>query len=139
MYEKIMIAITNDEKKEKLTAKGLELAMHYNSEVVFVHINQMVVPIDGMHTNPPVIVESLDESYLEGQIKHFSSVGVKEVSGHILEDTSASMGLLKQVNKYKPDLLLIGNNKHHSLGEKLLGTASNYVVKHAECDTLIIK
>ena len=61
-----------------------------------------------------------------------------EVSTHVLRAHSAGPALLDELVAKKIDLGVFGYHHRRTIGEILLGTAAQYIAKHAPCHALFL-
>lgn len=143
MLKTILVAITNDDKKEKVLNQAIAMAKRYQADLVIAHVNQIVLPQTGTlaysHGNS-ITIDSLTNEEME-KIKSFASqAGIKNVETVIIEGLDVAGVITGEIaHNVQPDLLIVGDNKHHSFIEKMIGSTASGIAKNASCSVFIVK
>ncbi len=142
MIKTIVAAITNDNMKTDVVNTAISMARRYNSDLIFIHVNQIVIPqagtMDYVH-HGPITVESLNREEMQ-EIAHLArNATIKNVEGKIVEGLDAGSVITAEVKKLNADLLVLADGKKHSFVEKMLGTTASTIVKNVECSVFIVK
>lgn len=143
MLKTILVAITNDNKKDLVLKTAIDLSKSYQAKLVITHVNQIVLPQTGTlgysHATP-ITIDSISDNEMEELEKIALEAGVKEVEGKVAEGLDVSSVVTTELfDLYNPDLIIAGDNKHHSLIEKMMGSTANGIVKNARCSVYIVK
>ncbi len=143
MLKTILVAITNDDKKQKVLNHGIAMARRYQSDLVIVHVNQIVLPQTGTlaysHGNS-ITIDNLSKEEMEACRNLAVNAGIKHVETRIVEGLDIASIITGELTKqYEPDLLVLGDNKHHSFIEKMIGSTASGIVKNANCSVYIVK
>jgi len=139
MFKRIMVAFDNSVYAQKALDKGLALAEASGGllELITVvqlpdyadtigEVNEMIS--DGKRFYQPAHEHAAIEAQKRG-IKFASNM----LHGHIGET------LVYYAKENAVDLILMGSHGRSVVGRLLLGSVSNYVVKHARCPVLIVR
>ncbi len=143
MFKTILVAITNDDKKEKVLNYAIGMAKRYKSDLVITHINQIVLPQTGTlaysHASS-IVIDNLTSEEMEKCKSIALHAGIKHVDTVIVEGLDVSTLITSEVTeKVHPDLIVIGDHKHHSLLDKVLGSTASGIVKKSSCSVFIVK
>ena len=139
MFKHIMVAFDNSVHGQKALAKGLELAGATGAVLDLITVVQLpdyagtIDEVDEMiRDGKRFYQEAHDKAAAEAQKRNikFSS---RMLHGHIGET------LIKYANDNGVDLIVMGSHGRSAVGRLLLGSVSNYVVKHAKCPVLIVR
>lgn len=139
----ILVAITNDDKREKVLNHAIGMAKRYKADLVITHVNQIVLPQTGTlaysHGNS-ITIDSLTKEEMDQCKSYAKQAGIRHVDVEIVEGLDIASIITGDISKrYLPDLIIIGDNKHHSFLEKVIGSTASGVVRNAECSVYIVK
>lgn len=139
MFKRIMLAFDNSSHSHKALVKGLELAVALNSAFDLVTVVQLpdyagtIDEVDEVIRDGKKFYQKAhDWAAAEAQKKGIN-FGSKMLHGHIGET------LVKYARESGADLIVMGSNGRSNVGRLLLGSVSNYVVKHARCPVMIVR
>ncbi|MHB1041217.1 MAG: universal stress protein [Eubacteriales bacterium] len=139
MFNHIMVAFDNSTHSKKALDKALVLAGASGAQldlITVVHLPDYAGTIDEVdeiiRDGKRFYQDSHDQAAAEAQ-KRGIKFTTKILHGHIGET------LVKYANDKGIDLIVMGSHGRSSVGRLLLGSVSNYVVKHARCPVLIVR
>ncbi len=143
MLKTILVAITNDDKKSKVLNQAIAMAKRYQADLVIVHVNQIVLPQTGTlaysHGNS-ITIDNLSGDEMREAQNLAIQAGIKNVETKIVDGLDIASIITGELSKiYEPDLLIVGDNKHHSFIEKMIGSTASGIVKNAKCSVYIVK
>ncbi len=143
MLKTILVAITNDDKREKILNHAIAMAKRYQADLVIAHVNQIILPQTGTlaysHGNS-ITIDSISKEEMESYKNLAEQAGIKHVDTKIVEGLDVASIITGDMTKqYEPDLLIVGDNKHHSFIEKMIGSTASGIVKSAQCSVYIVK
>ncbi len=143
MIKTILVAITNDDKKQKVLNHAIAMAKRYKADLVITHVNQIVLPQTGTlaysHGNS-ITIDNLSKEDMDECRNLAINAGIKHVETRIVEGLDiASIITGELTRQFEPDLLIVGDNKHHSFIEKMVGSTASGIVKNANCSVYIVK
>jgi len=138
-----LVAIDESENSERALQKCLELG-NKGDEYILVHIIEKneTTWLDPFH-------EPLDKYYnwqqqqkakvvLQKYEKICQDMELKYAYENI-ESTDARMAICEEVEKKKPDILVVGSRGLSPVKRMLLGSVSSYLVEHASCPVLVVR
>ncbi len=143
MLKTILVAITNDDKKDKVLNTAIAMAKRYQADLVIAHVNQIVLPQTGTlaysHGNA-ITIDTISTEEMAAFGSKALQAGIKNVDTRIVEGLDiASIITGELTRQYEPELLIVGDNKHHSFLEKMIGSTASGIVKNAPCSVYIVK
>ncbi len=143
MFKTILVAITNDDKKDKVLNHAIGLAKRYKSDLVITHINQIVLPQTGTLAyshNSAIVIDTITDDEIETCKNLALHAGIKNVEIRIAEGLDVASIITGEIaNSCHPDLIVTGDHNHHSLLDKMLGSTATGIVKNAKCSVFIVK
>jgi nucleotide-binding universal stress UspA family protein len=134
-----MVAFDNSSYAQKALEKGMALAAAGGAALDLVTVVQLpdyagtIDEVDEMiRDGKRFYQEAHDRAALEAKQRGvlFKS---RILNGHTGET------LVKYANDNGADLIVMGSHGRSAVGRLLLGSVSNYVVKHAKCPVLIVR
>ncbi|MCL6634204.1 MAG: universal stress protein [Peptococcaceae bacterium] len=139
MFKKIMVAFDNSVHAQKALGRALELAAACGAALDLVTVVQLpdyagtIDEVDEMiREGRKFYQEAHDRAAAEAQ-KRGLKFQSKMLQGHVGE------ALVRYAGDAGADLIVMGSHGRSAVGRLLLGSVSNYVVKHARCPVLIVK
>lgn len=139
----ILVAINNDEKVQRVLNTAIGMAKRYNSDLVIAHVNQIVMPQSsgvGYAHGSPITIQSFTNDDMQEFVKLAKQSNIKNVEALIIEGLDVSSIITGEfTEKFTPDLIVIGDNQHHSFIEKMLGSTASDVTKRSACSVYIVK
>ncbi len=143
MLKTILVAVTNDDKMEKVLNQSIAMAKRYQADLVIAHVNQIVLPQTGTlaysHGNS-ITIDTLSLEEMRELENRAIQAGIKNVETKIIEGLDVASIITGEMTRiYEPDLLIVGDNKHHSLIERMIGSTASGIVKNAKCSVYIVK
>lgn len=143
MLKTILVAVTNDEKKDAVLNQAIAMAKRYQADLVITHVNQIVLPQTGTLAyshGSSITIDTISHEDMAKLESRAIQAGIKHVETAIVEGLDVASILTGELtNKFEPDLMVIGDNKHHSFIEKMIGSTASGVVKNAKCSVYIVK
>lgn len=141
-YQRIFVAIDDSASRNSALDKALELAAQYNASLCIGHVVN-TGPIEAMGSFPPDLLPSLKEEY-DNRVAELieqarATEGIKEVIYQSEVGPIRETLLEKLIAPFEPDLVVCGARGLSALKYALLGSVSSFLVKHVNCDVLVIR
>lgn len=140
-YNRIMIAIDGSEPADKAFNKAINLAKKNNAELFIVHILdtrvfQYFTSVDETMLNETS--EAAEETLIDyaRRAKEAELSHVTPIIQHGLPKTLIASEI---PTEYDIDLIILGATGLNAVERLLVGSVSEYVVRHALCDVLIVR
>ncbi len=139
MFEKILVAIDGSPASEKALAAAVNLARHYEAEVIAIGVAEV-----------PEVVGMMDEvdELRRGAEAHFARIGEAAVA--FARDRSVSLrsvvvrghaadAIVRVAESEGASLVVVGPRGHSRIARFFLGSTSDRVSEHCHCSVLIVK
>ncbi len=140
-YHKIMVAVDGSKEAELAFKKAVSVTQRNDGELLLVHIIdtrafQTVATFDGMLAEQATkTAKEILNDYVDIAKKH----GVTKVS-YVLEYGSPKPIIAKDIpEKYHVDLIMLGATGLNAVERLFIGSVSEYVIRNAACDVLIVR
>ncbi len=138
MYRKILVALENTRADESLLPHVTELAKHFRSQLLLVHVADGWVArnFDQLQLAESEEMKS-DQAYLEATAARMKSEGL-DVQTHLsLGDPSSE--ILKAAEREQCDLIAMTTHGHRLLGDLIFGSTISKVRHEAQIPVLLVR
>lgn len=139
MFKHIMIAFDNSNHANKALEKAMMIAAAGGAALDLVTVVQLpdyagtIDEVDEIiGSGKKFFKDAHERATAEAQNKGIN-LSTKMLHGHIGES------LVKYAGDNRVDLIVMGSHGRSIVGKLLLGSVSNYVIKHAKCPVMVIK
>lgn len=140
-YNKVLAALDDGDTRLAVARRALSIAHDNNAEVLLGHVvNSSDLELGGVdggaiaEKSKQAIEESLERQLTRAQHDPcIPSVEVKVKAGRIEE----SLGDLAK--EFKPDLVICGVRGLSNMKYAFVGSVSTYLIRHMECDVLVVR
>jgi len=146
MYRRILVAVDSTPTSERALIEAIRLARDQRARLRIIHVigdPYAYFAVDG--TPPETIVRVEQEWRHTGQtILHraatmASQEGVQPETALLEEDERTSAAIVADARQWRADLLVLGTNGRHGLGELLLGSVAEEVLRDAAIPVLLLR
>lgn len=146
MYKNILVPLDGSQPSLQALSHAIDIASGCGAALTLLSI-----------TNADAVLDRFDlfEDMTDAKVKDLAKIA-KDQSAQVLEKAKAllpdtlsckaeqivstpEIGILREAEKTSADLICMGRRGTHSLSEKLLGSASTYVLSHAKCPVLLAR
>jgi len=140
-YNTIMVAVDGSEAAEVAFKKAANVALRNHGKLLLVHIIdlrafQSVASFDGVLAEQ---AEELAKTTLKGYVDEANKLGLEDIET-VIEYGSPKAIIAKELpEKYKVDLIMLGATGLNAIERLFVGSVSEYVIRHAPCDVLIVR
>ncbi|MGX7198418.1 universal stress protein [Enterococcus nangangensis] len=140
-YKKIMVAVDGSDEAELAFKKAVNVAERNNGELLLVHVIdtrafQTVTSFDGMLAEQAT---EMAKQTLNDYIEYAKENGVEKVS-FVLEYGSPKPIIAKDLpQEHHVDLIMLGATGLNAVERLFIGSVSEYVIRNAPCDVLIVR
>lgn len=139
-YSHILVAVDLSPEASYLCKKALQLAEADKTRISLLHVVEPVMAMPPYEL-PSAFPEGLEQQMVEQAKQRLNELGREnQISDWDLKvDIGATKSvILQHANSDKVDLIIIGSHGRHGVS-RLLGSTSNAVLHHAECDVLAVR
>lgn len=140
-YHKIMVAVDGSKEAELAFKKAVSVTQRNDGELLLVHIIdtrafQTVATFDGVLAEQATkTAKEILNDYVELAKKH----GVKKIS-YVLEYGSPKPLIARDIpEKNNVDLIMLGATGLNAVERIFMGSVSEYVIRNASCDVLVVR
>lgn len=141
-YDKILVALDGTEQQRDVLKHAIIVAANNDSELYIGHvIDSSALETAGAY--PKSVIENLEKEFREAiadlveeaqKIETIEKVEIIVETGRIRETLKDDM-----IDVIKPDLVICGARGLSSIRYAILGSISTFLVRNANCDTLVLK
>ena len=139
-YERILIAIDGSYESELAFEKGVNIALRNNAELLLTHVIDTRA-LQSVATFDTYIYEKLEQeakdvlNNYEQQAREKGLTKVKQV----IEFGNPKTLLARDIpDKEKVDLIMVGATGLNTFERLLIGSSSEYIMRHAKVDLLVV-
>jgi nucleotide-binding universal stress UspA family protein len=139
MFQKILVAIDGSPNSEKALATAVDLAAHYQAELLSLSVAEMPEVV-AMVDEVDEIRQSADEFFrktAEAAVAYAKSRGVAlrsvVVRGHAAEE------ILRFAESEEVNLIVLGRQGHSRIARFFLGSTTDRVSEHCRTAVMIVK
>ena len=140
-YERILIAIDGSYESELAFEKGVNIALRNNAELLLTHVIDTRA-LQSVATFDTYIYEKLEQeakdvlNNYEQQAREKGLTKVKQV----MEFGNPKTLLARDIpDKEKVDLIMVGATGLNTFERLLIGSSSEYIMRHAKVDLLVVR
>ena len=145
MFKNILCPIDLKPRSKMALRKALNIAHQFNSSILILNVNEKFSSKKEMIMSR-ISVSNLQDQFKEIALKAKSDMKslVKELEidnvecKYILRDGKASEVINRLVDEKNIDLVVMGTNGRNTIGEMILGSTAEKVVKNLRCSVLVI-
>ncbi|MCA9766882.1 MAG: universal stress protein [Carnobacterium sp.] len=140
-YNRILVAIDGSKEAELAFKKGVQVAVRNNSSLILAHVIdtrafQSISTFDGSMAQK---ANEQATTTLEEYVRYAKNHRVTDIS-YSIEYGSPKVLIAKQIPEDKEiDLILLGATGLNAVERIFIGSVSEYVIRHAACDVLIVR
>jgi nucleotide-binding universal stress UspA family protein len=132
---KVMVALRDADSVESLIALACQVSTGMDAELIALHVIELPVatPIeadDDMLDRPGREILAHAQKFAA---ERFS----REISTRLVRARQSGEAVAGEAREGGIDLLVMGYHQPHTLGEILLGSTAQYVVRHAPCRVIV--
>lgn len=140
-YKKILVPIDGSNLSKQSLEKAIEIAKIHQASLILAHIIdfQFLANTDFLgkelresafvHAN--ILLDDYEQTVLNS--------GYSKVEKIIKEGIPKAMISQELIDKYQIDLIVIGATGLNAIEKFFLGSTTEYVIRHAKCDILVVK
>lgn len=140
-YKTILVAVDSSKESRLAFERAIKLAKENDANLTVAHVVDL--PIYSDYKPYDVQIMNLAKETSEELMTTFkalaSSEGLPDIET-IIETGSAKREIIKNIiPKINPDLVILGATGTNALERVLVGSVSEYIIRHAPCDVLVVR
>lgn len=134
-YQLVLVAVDGSESSENAFNKAINIAERNKSDLIIAHVFDVNAYALGMvDTNRGKMEKNLEKYKLKAE-----EYKIKKVQTIMVQGTPKIV-LAKEIpNEYHIDLIVAGKTGLNVVERWMLGSVSEYIIRHAPCDVLIAR
>jgi nucleotide-binding universal stress UspA family protein len=138
MIKKMMVAYDGSATAKGAFQYALDLAKHYNAQIHVLSVVRLPEPPEEVETK--AVLESGTEHYKEQftQLRHQAKAVGLTLEAHVVSGHPAEQ-ILHWAHEHQVDTIVMGHQTRSTLGRWLLGSQTDRVVDHAQCNVIVVK
>lgn len=140
-YEKILIAIDGSYESELAFEKGVNIALRNNAELLLTHVIDTRT-LQSVATFDTYVYEKLEQEakeVLDDYEKQARDKGLTKIK-QVIEFGNPKTLLARDIpDKEKADLIMVGATGLNTFERLLIGSSSEYIMRHAKVDLLVVR
>jgi len=139
MFNTILAAIDGSPASEKVLAAAVDLAHHYQAELVALSVAEMpevvamVDEVDELRRTADSYFREIGEAALEYARSHGVKLRHVVVRGHAADE------ILRFAEAEGVNLIVVGRQGHSRVARFFLGSTTDRVSEHCHCTVMIVK
>lgn len=142
-YQRILVGVDGSEQARHAFDKALAVAKRNNAKVIVAHVieNRLYGNLGYSLSAPELIQQETDRSkeLLNDYATYAKQQGCDTVET-VLAFGSAKVLMGSDLpNEHKIDLIMVGQSGLSAVEKFMIGSVSDYVIRHAPCDVLVIR
>lgn len=141
-YARILIAVDGSESAKKAFEKSILIAKRNNSELIIVHVidsNSYNMGIESATFNAIEVDATEMNDLLESYNKKAREAGIKSIKTKLTKGSPKQLLSLEIPNEFKADLIILGSTGLNMVERWMIGSVSEYIIREARCDVLIVR
>ena len=138
-YERIMVAVDGSYESELAFIKGVHVAKRNNAQLLLVHVIDTRA-LQSVATFDSYIYEKLeDEAKAVDFERQAREAGLTKIRKVIEFGNPKSLLAVDIPDKENVDLIMVGATGLNTFERLLIGSSSEYILRHAKVDLLIVR
>lgn len=140
-YERILIAIDGSYESELAFEKGVNIALRNNAELLLTHVIDTRA-LQSVATFDTYIYEKLEQEAKEVLNDYEQQAREKGLTKlkQVIEFGNPKTLLARDIpDKEKVDLIIVGATGLNTFERLLIGSSSEYIMRHAKIDLLVVR
>ena len=140
-YEHIMVAIDGSHESELAFLKGVHVAKRNNAQLLLVHVIDTRA-LQSIMTFDSYIYEKLEDeakAVLANYERQAREAGLTKIRKVIEFGNPKSLLAVDIPDKENVDLIMIGATGLNTFERLLVGSSSEYILRHAKVDLLVVR
>ncbi|WP_018921731.1 universal stress protein [Salsuginibacillus kocurii] len=141
MYNTVLVAVDGSEEAKTAFKKACQVAINNESSLIIAHIidTRTFATIEQYDRTIVSRAETHGKDMLDGYKQQAEEKGIKDVKT-VVDFGSPKVKIPKDLTKrYEVDLLITGATGLNYVERMLIGSVSEAITRHANCDVLIVR
>lgn len=140
-YQNILVAVDGSEESEKAFKKAVNVAKRNDANLVLAHIIdtrafQSISSFDDELANQATTMAKQTLAELTTFAKN---LGVEKITQVVKYGAPKTILAKELPSEYQIDLIMVGATGLNAVERLLIGSVSEYIIRHAHCDVLVVR
>ncbi|MFC3932149.1 universal stress protein [Streptococcus dentapri] len=140
-YKHVMVAVDGSKQAELAFKKGVAVAKRNNAKLILAHVidTRAIQNVAAVDTFTYENLEKEANTLLDNYIQMAKEAGVKEVRKVIEFGNPKRLLAVEIPQSENIDLILLGATGLNNFERLLIGSSSEYIMRHAKVDILVVR
>lgn len=140
-YTTILVAVDGSKESELAFKKAANVAKRNQAKLVLAHIIDVRAfqSISSFDDELALQATEMAKQSLADLAQTAAAEGVKEIIQVVEYGTPKQLLARELPETYKADLIMIGATGLNAVERLLIGSVSEYIIRHAHCDVLVVR
>jgi APA family basic amino acid/polyamine antiporter len=132
---KVLVALRDAESVESLVTLACQISSGMEAELTALHVVEipMATPLEAEEE----MLDRPGREILDHARKYAADCFSRPIVTKLLRARQAGEAIVGEASEQGIDTLVVGHHQPHTLGEILLGSTVQYVVRHAPCRVIV--
>lgn len=140
-YQNILVAVDGSDESEKAFKKAVNVAKRNDANLVLAHIIdtrafQSISSFDDELANQATTMAKQTLAELTTFAKN---LGVEKITQVVKYGAPKTILVKDLPSEYQIDLIMVGATGLNAVERLLIGSVSEYIIRHAHCDVLVVR
>lgn len=140
-YERVLVAVDGSKEAERAFQKAIQVANRNDAALGLVHVidTRAFSSVANYYTSMADKATEYADELLSGYKEDALKAGVTKVESYI-EYGSPKTAITKEAAKaFQADLIMCGATGLNAVERLLIGSVSEYIIRHSPCDVLVVR
>ncbi|EAA0396465.1 universal stress protein [Listeria monocytogenes] len=140
-YERVLVAVDGSKEAERAFQKAIQVANRNDAALGLVHVidTRAFSSVANYDTSMADKATEYADELLSGYKEDALKAGVTKVESYI-EYGSPKTAITKEAAKaFQADLIMCGATGLNAVERLLIGSVSEYIIRHSPCDVLVVR
>ena len=139
--KKILVPVDGSTPSEHALTEAISMAQVHHAEIIMVTVMDVEQAASEMMSFSP---QTMNYASLQKEADTEAHIYDKSIPKEIPHTIKALVGvpgpaIVAMVKEDKPDMIVMGNSGKGALSSLILGSVSQYLIRHVKCPVLIVK
>ncbi|MDF0480608.1 universal stress protein [Vagococcus sp. PNs007] len=140
-YETILVAVDGSDEAELAFKKAVNVAKRNNAKLILAHIidTRAFQTISSFDEDLAQQATDMAKKTLDELVGYANLQGLETIEPIVEYGTPKTLISRQLPDDYNVDLIMIGATGLNAVERLLIGSVSEYVIRHAHCDVLVVR
>ena len=140
-YKTILVAVDGSDEAELAFKKAVNVAKRNNAKLILAHIidTRAFQTISSFDEDLAQQATEMAKKTLDELVSYANLQGLETIEPIVEYGTPKTLISRQLPDDYNVDLIMIGATGLNAVERLLIGSVSEYVIRHAHCDVLVVR